>query len=225
MKKKLNLYCLLFIFAVGFGITLDFVTGFTDIKNAFMEGKRDADEEWRKAAPYRYENADVRFRSKSFSMKQGIGKDSIYNEITKEKEALSYNRMVVHVPKDKSCSSSYSEFLLGVGSTLYSVGILGFWIIFFMAIRSVKRGEVFLRLVASNLIKAAIFLLIAYVAEWVITWAHYEHAREMVEIANYEIVPNFKYNNSNLYISFGLLLLSQIIKHGTELKEEQELTI
>ena len=34
-----------------------------------------------------------------------------------------------------------------------------------------------------------------------------------------------EYCNSDLYIAFGLLLLAQIIKHGKELKEEQELTI
>lgn len=225
MKKKFNLYCLMFILSVAFGITIDFVTGFTDFKNGFMEGWRSADEEWGKVAPYEYDNAIVTFRPKSLYLDNVIGKDSIYNEITNEKEAMNYNRIVVQVPKDKASSTTFSNTLLGLGSTLYAVGILGFWVIFFLAIRSVKHGDVFLQSVAAYLTKAAIFLFIVYIGEWMNTWAYYEHAKALVEIANYEIVPWYQYNNSNLFIAFGLMLLAQVIKYGKELKEERDLTI
>lgn len=38
MKKKLNLYCLMFILAVGFGVAVDFVTGFNDMRNKLCGG-------------------------------------------------------------------------------------------------------------------------------------------------------------------------------------------
>lgn len=225
MKKKLNLYCLMFILAVGFGVTIDFVTGFNDMRNGFVEGWKDSNTDWGKEAPYEYVDVYVPFRTKSFSVDNVLSKDSIYNKNTQEKEAINYNRITVQVPKDKAQSSFTAVFLTGIGSLLVAIGCLGFWIVFFRAIRSVKRGDVFLSSVASYLNKAAIFLLLVYVGEWVLTWAHYKLVKEMVDIANYEIVPNFEYSNSDLYIAFGLLLLAQIIKHGEELKEEQELTI
>lgn len=225
MKKKFNLYCLMFILAVGFGITVDFVTGFNDMRNGFVEGWRTADEDWDKVAPYIYKDIPVTFRTKSFSTSNAIGKDSIYNENTQEKEAINYNRITVQVPKDKAQSTTTCDIFIGVGSILVAIGCLGFWVIFFLVIRSVKRGDVFLSSVASYLNKAAIFMLLVYVGEWVLTWTHYEYVKEMVNIANYEIVPDIEFSNSNLYIAFGLLLLAQIIKHGKDLREEQELTI
>ena len=225
MKKKLNLYCLMFILAVGFGVAVDFVTGFNDMRNSFVEGWKDGNADWGKEVPYKYKDVHVTFRTKSFSVDNATSKDSIYNENTKEKEAISYNSITMQVPKDKAQSSTSTDVLIGIGSILVAIGCLGFWVVFFLAIRSVKRGDVFLSSVASYLNKAAIFLLLVYVGEWVLTWAHYEYVKEMVDIANYDIVPNFEYCNSDLYIAFGLLLLAQIIKHGKELKEEQELTI
>lgn len=215
----------MFIMAVGLGVAVDFVTGFNEMKTSFVEGCRDGNADWGKAAPYKYEDVHVTFRTKSFSADNAISKDSIYNDNTQEKEAINYNRITVQVPKDKANSSTFSNVLIGLGSILVAIGCLGFWVIFFLAIRSVKQGDVFLSSVASYLNKASIFLLLVYVGEWVLSWAHYVYVKEMVEIANYEIVPNFEYNNSNLYIAFGLLLLAQIIKHGKELKDEQDLTI
>ncbi len=215
----------MFILAVGFGITVDFVTGLNDMRNGFVEGWNDGRADWGKVAPYKYEDVPVTFRTKSFSADNAISKDSLYNNKTQENEAIRYDRITVQVPKDKAQSSTTTDVLIGIGSILVAVGCIGFWVVFFLAIRSVKRGDVFLTSVASYLNKAAMFLLLVYVGEWVFTWAHYEYVREMVDIANYEIVPNFEYSNSDLYIAFGLLLLAQIIKHGKELKEEQELTI
>lgn len=225
MKKKFNLYCLMFILAVGFGVAVDFVTGFNDMRNSIVEGWKDENTDWGKEAPYKYVDLDVPFRTKSFSVDNALSKDSIYNRKTQEKEAISYNRITVQVPKDKVQSSTSTDVLIGIGSFLVVIGCLGFWVVFFLAIRSVKRGDVFLSSVASYLNKAAIFLLLVYIGEWVFTWAQYELVKGMVDIANYEIVPNFEYSNSDLYIAFGLLLLAQIIKHGKELKEEQDLTI
>lgn len=229
MKKKLNLYCLMFIFAVGLGITIDFITGFPYMKTEFMEGWRagraDAEAQWGEGEPYKYDDVHVNFLPKSRFIDNKVGIDSIYNENTKEKEVVEYDKMYVRVPKDKSAQFTSGDVFLGVGCIIYYVGIIGFWVVFFLAIRSVKQGDVFLQSVASYLTKAAIFLLVAYAGEWFFTWADYEHAKELVKITNYELYPNFQYNNSNLYIAFGLMLLSQIIKSGKELKEEQDLTI
>lgn len=223
MKKKLNLYCLLFIMAVGLGFALDFVAGIDYFMLGFTEGQKDADAMYGRAEAYKYNDVYVTFRPKSFY--QGDTTDSIYNEITNEMEAVNYNKLTVQVPKEKSQISTLCNVLKGGGSMLYSVGILGFWVIFLLTIRSVKRGEVFLLSVANYLAKAAVFLIVAYVGQWLITWGDYEHAKALVSVANHEVVPNFSYDNSYLYVAFGLLVISQIIKQGKELKDEQELTI
>ena len=226
MKRKLNIYCIMFIMAVAVGITINLVTGYQELLTSFAEGKKSADDEWDKQGAYKYDDVYVTFRPKSFSVGNYIGHDSIDNAKTNEREAVSYRSITVQVPSEKARpATAYSNTLLAIGSILYGIGILGFWIIFIITIRSVKRGEVFLLNVASHLMMAAIFLLVAYAAQWVFIWAAYERAIELVAIADYEIVPNYEYDNSLLYIAFGLMLLSQIIKQGKELKDDQELTI
>lgn len=126
---------------------------------------------------------------------------------------------------DKSASSLSNSALSAIGDILEAVGFVGFWIIFFKVIRSVKRGGVFLSSVASYMKKAAIFLLVAYIGELMWSIAHYNYVKEMIELANYNILPELHFGDSKLYVAFGLMLLSQIIMHGKELKDEQDLTI
>lgn len=223
MKKKLNIYCVLFILALILGNGLDFAFSFSDMKRLCSEGIAEVKDNMDNDRFENYNVVGVTFHPKVFF--GDSCKDSVYNEITKEKEAVYYSSIMVQVPKEKSSSSMENDTLSLIGSIIAIVGNLGFWVIFFITIRSVKRGNVFLLSVSSYLTKAAIFLFVAYVGDWMISWGAYNYAKEMVEIANYEIAPDFIYSSSKLYIGFGLLLLAQIIKHGKELKDENELTI
>lgn len=219
MKKKLNLYCVMFILAIVLGSCMDSFVFFKDIKGIFSEAITEVDQ----IDTEDYNSVAISVLPKS--LLNETTQDSIYNEITKEKEGITYDRIEVRVPREKSVSSLSNKALSTIGDTLAAVGFLGFWIIFFKVIRSVKRGDVFLGSVASYIKKAAIFLLVAYIGELMSSIAHYNYTKEMIEMANYNIIPNFHFSDSKLYVAFGLMLLSQIIMHGKELKDENELTI
>lgn len=218
MKKKFHIYCVLFLLSVGCGIAIDVITGYKEMVQSFNAGWHGEEEP--------YNDINVTFRPKSFRTENAtFGTDSVYNVITKEKEAVHFNNAVVHVGKDKVELPSFADKLIGLGSLLYVVGILGFWYIFVGIVRSFNDGEVFHHFVASRIMKTSVFLLVMYLAQWIITWGWNDISQSMVQIEGYEIVPHFQYNNSYLYTAFGLMLLAQIIKHGKELKEENELTI
>lgn len=226
MKKRFHLYCMLFLLSVGCGIAIDTITGFSDMVQGFSEGWHDADVDNGKEEPYKYNDINVFFRHKSFRIGDAaLGTDSVFNVKANEKEAVNYNKVTVHVSKEKVEMSSLGETLIGVGSLLYSVGILGFWVIFIMIVRSVSKGDVFLHFIANRMTKAAVFLILVYVGQWIVIWGSYEMTVSMVQLEGYEIVPHFQYDNSYLYTGFGLILLAQIIKYGKEMKEENELTI
>ena len=226
MKKRFHFYCMLFLLSVGCGIAIDTITEFKDFVNGFSEGWHDADVDWGKEEPYKYKDINVFFRPKSFRLGDAtLGTDSVYNVLANEKEAVNYNQINVHVSKDKVKMSSLGENLIGFGCILYSVGFIGFWVIFIMIVRSFSRGDVFLHSVANRVTKAAVFLIISYLAQWIVIWGSYELAVSMVQLEGYEIVPHYQYDNSLLYTGFGLILLAQIIKYGKEMKEENELTI
>lgn len=177
----------MFILAVGFGITVDFVTGFNDMRIGFVEGWKDGNADWDKEAPYKYEDVPVTFRTKSFSADNAISKDSLYNNKTQENEAIRYDRITVQVSKDKAQSSTTTDVLIGIGSMLVAVGCIGFWVVFFLAIRSVKRRDVFLTSVASYLNKAAMFLLLVYI------WANgYLPGRIMSMSGKWLILPTMR---------------------------------
>lgn len=219
MKKKLNLYCIMFILSIVLGSCVNFAVYFKDIKSMCSAAITEVD----KIGYEDYNPVAISVLPKSLF--NDAPQDSIYNEITKEKEAVDFDRIEVRVPKEKSVSSLSNNALSTVGSILAMVGFLGFWVVFFKVIRSVKRGDVFISSVASYMKKAAIFLIVAYIGELMDAMAHYIYVTEVIELADYNIIPELHFNDSKLYVAFGLMLLSQIIMHGKELKDEQDLTI
>lgn len=230
MKKRFHIYCTLFLLSIGCGIAIDAITEYEEISDSFSAGWNSG---WNSAyaqkgeeGSYKYYDIAVSFRPVSATAKDAtFGTDSVYNVIAKEKEEVHYNNVVMHIGNDKVEWPSFGENILGLGSLLYIIGIIGFWYFLIVIVRYFRNGDVFLHDIANSLTKAAVFLLVSYLAEWIIIWAWHEMSTSMVELEGYEIVPHFDYNNTHLYISFGLLLLAQIIKYGKEMKEENELTI
>ena len=97
-------------------------------------------------------------------------------------------------------------------------------VIILKVIRSVYKGEIFVTQIAKRLETAGWLLVAFWVFANVISYVHTQILQNAVEMAYYNIY--WKSVSVN-YIIYGLVLMiiSQIILKGKDLKEEQELTI
>lgn len=103
---------------------------------------------------------------------------------------------------------------------------LAIWllVIILKVIRSVYKGEIFVSQIAKRLKTAGKLLVTIWLVVSAMNYFYVVILRETIMMAYYDI----KYQTADiLYIVFGLVLmiLSQIILKGKDLKDEQELTI
>lgn len=111
------------------------------------------------------------------------------------------------------------ELLLGI--------VLFTWIIVltFKIVRRLRKGEVFIIQVSQYLHRTGWMLVSYYVLAFIYSYAGYLYLSKRVFLAQYEIVPHCDTNVLVLILGFVLLIISQVILMGKDLKEEQELTI
>ena len=97
-------------------------------------------------------------------------------------------------------------------------------VIVLMVVRSVYKGEIFVSQIAKRLETAGWLLVATWLVVNVTSYIQIQMLREQVLMAYYDI---YWQPASGYYIVFGLVLMiiSQIILKGKDLKDEQELTI
>ena len=121
---------------------------------------------------------------------------------------------------------SYLPMILILSSALVAI-IVAIWIVFlvFKLIRNIRKGEIFVTKVSKYLETAGILLSVLYLYTLVISYITTQYFIHNLHIADYYIV--FKNECNGMYILTGLamMMISQIILMGKDLKEEQELTI
>ena len=93
-----------------------------------------------------------------------------------------------------------------------------------MVVRSVYKGEIFVSQIAKRLETSGWLLVAIWLVVNVTSYIQIQMLREQVLMAYYDI---YWEPVSSYYIVFGLVLMiiSQIILKGKDLKDEQELTI
>lgn len=123
---------------------------------------------------------------------------------------------------------SWSNFpiIFAIASTIVTL-IVSIWIIFMVAklIISIHKGDIFVTKVAKYLKITGILIAAIYIYQTIASWILYNFCMKNIHMADYNI--EF-YNDTNLmYIVMGpaLIVISQIILMGKDLKDEQELTI
>ena len=97
-------------------------------------------------------------------------------------------------------------------------------VIVLMVVRSVYKGEIFVSQIAKRLETAGWLLVATWLVVNVTSYIQIQMLREQVLMAYYDI---YWQPASGYYIVFGLalMIISQIILKGKDLKDEQELTI
>ena len=142
---------------------------------------------------------------------------------------------------EKSCYMSIQKANISIpwermkGTPLIYMGIcnvvifsvFGIWglILAFKLIRSVYKGEVFVAKVASQMEIIGALIIAIRLLYIILGYVSSQFLLNQIDISYLGI--SWDYGNNGIYIIFGLTLMvaSQIILRGKELREEQELTI
>jgi len=136
------------------------------------------------------------------------------------------NMKKVNLEVPASSLHSYIPMILILSSALVAI-IVAIWIVFlvFKLIRNIRKGEIFVTKVSRYLETTGILLSVLYLYTLVISYITTQYFIHNIHIADYYIV--FKNECNGMYILTGLalMIISQIILMGKDLKDEQELTI
>ena len=121
---------------------------------------------------------------------------------------------------------SYVPMILILSSAAVAI-IVAIWIVVlvFKLIRNIRKGEIFVTKVSKYMETAGILLSVLYIYTLIASYITTQYFIQNMHIADYYIV--FKNECNGMYILTGLalMMISQIILMGKDLKEEQELTI
>ena len=136
------------------------------------------------------------------------------------------NMKKVNLEVPASDAHSYLPMILILSSALIAI-IVAIWIVVlvFKLIRNIRKGEIFVTKVSRYLETAGILLSVLYLYTLVSSYITTQYFIQNMHIADYYIV--FKNECNGMYILTGLalMMISQIILMGKDLKDEQELTI
>lgn len=136
------------------------------------------------------------------------------------------NMKKVNLEVPASDAHSYIPMILILSSALIAI-IVAIWIVVlvFKLILNIRKGDIFVTKVSKYLETAGILLCVLYLYTLAISYITTQYFIHNMHIADYYIV--FKNECNGMYILTGLalMIISQIILLGKDLKEEQELTI
>ena len=112
-----------------------------------------------------------------------------------------------------------------VAAIIYFIAIIWVLILAFRIVSSIRKGEIFVSKVAryleiTGIILAALYL-VQFLSGYLITQYYIKH----IVLAEMEVIFRNTANFMLLITGFALMIISQIILMGKDLKEEQELTI
>ena len=129
------------------------------------------------------------------------------------------------VPISKSPLGKYAGIL---GASLaVAAFIVWIWvfILAFKLIIKIRKGEVFVTQVSRYLEITGFLLTGLYLYNWITSYAITQYYINTIELGDYYIVYRNECNVMYIITGLALMIVSQIILMGKDLKEEQELTI
>ncbi len=92
-------------------------------------------------------------------------------------------------------------------------------------IRSIRRGEIFVSNVSKYLETTGILLSVIYIIQFISSYAEALFFMRNIKLAEYDVVFQNNTNSMLIITGLALMIISQIILMGKDLKDEQELTI
>ncbi|MBO4718270.1 MAG: DUF2975 domain-containing protein [Prevotella sp.] len=149
-----------------------------------------------------------------------------------DSDGVELQTYMVEMQKVKlSVPASHNSFfnVLYVVSIITSVValIVIVWILclVFKLVRSIRKGDIFVTQVSKYLEITGILLSALYLYQTIIDFAITQYLKHHIQLADYFIVGKDEANDMYLLTGLALMIISQIILMGKDLKDEQELTI
>ena len=105
--------------------------------------------------------------------------------------------------------------------------IVTIWILcmVYKLIRRIRRGDVFVTQVSKYLETTGILLTVLYLFQWFSSYVFTQYCINHIQLTDYYIVYRNEANSMYILTGLALMIISQIILMGKDLKEEQDLTI
>ena len=121
--------------------------------------------------------------------------------------------------------SNIPMYIIGSGAV---VSLIVCFLILYMVLKlimKIHRGEIFVTKVAKYLEITGILLSFLYLYTLAISYLTTQYFISYIHLADHSIVFKNECNSMYIFTGLGLMIISQIILMGKDLKEEQELTI
>ena len=121
--------------------------------------------------------------------------------------------------------SNIPMYIIGSGAV---VSLIVCFLILYMVLKlimKIRRGEIFVTKVAKYLEITGILLSFLYLYTLAISYLTTQYFISNIHLADHSIVFKNECNSMFILTGLGLMIISQIILMGKDLKEEQELTI
>lgn len=115
---------------------------------------------------------------------------------------------------------------ISIGFSICRIAI-AIWLlsIIFKTIRSIIKGEIFVTKISKNLEKIGIILCVIYLVKWLGSYILAQYMIDHIHLAYHSVVYKNECNIMFLIMGLSLMVVSQIILMGKDLKEENDLTI
>ena len=248
MNKKLKIYCTLFWLA----ITIWMVNSVKFDRGIVIEAHYDRETSVSADNPahadgWEYGNTPARYYYESDTVYDDNGGFSKYKKsstyyydvyVTPKKSAdkrtlisrvggniykVALQKVRVIVPADEVNKTFFIFrivlFLLATGMTIWVIYLL------LMLIGKIRKGEIFVSEVSRMMETTGILLSCLFLLRWIIMFSMAHYCINNIELANYDILDKVDANGMLILTGLGLMIISQIILMGKDLKEEQDLTI
>ena len=133
-------------------------------------------------------------------------------------------KIKISIPTSRTGSKVPLYFI--ASSAIFAV-IVCLWILWLVIklIISIRRGVIFVTKVAKYLEITGILLSLLYLNALIVSYSITQYFIANIHLADHSIVFKNECNSMYLLTGLGLMIISQIILMGKDLKEEQELTI
>ncbi len=134
-------------------------------------------------------------------------------------------KVKISLPLNKADITTPQTIILGITICIFIPLVIWLLIMTFRIIKSIRKGEIFVTDVAKYLEKLGAWVIIFEFANYGVYYLIASYTMKYFTLAQYDIVFGYELNTATFILGIVLMIVSQIILMGKELKEEQDLTI
>ena len=151
---------------------------------------------------------------------------SIHQSSAGETQTYKVEMQKVKLVTPTSETSFSFHIIFAIVSALV-VTIVIVWILcmVYKVIRSIRKGDIFVAQVSKYLETTGFLLTALYLFQWFFSYVFTQYCINHIQLSDYYIVYKNEANSMYILTGLALMIISQIILMGKDLKEEQDLTI